>query len=208
MHAAPIISSTSARDDTPHAQPPPARLWASVLRLPVSLRPVWRVLVWLLIGWLLASLLLGCSKERNSIANQDEAPAFELELLSGGTIALEELRGQVVALRFWADWCTFCRREMRELEPVYQRLRAQGLEILAVNVGQERGRVERFSVRIPYTYPTLLDPDSTVARRYGVHAIPVTFLIDRQGIVRGRILGESNPATFERMVLPLLNDAA
>ncbi len=155
----------------------------------------------------LLGLLAGCGNERTTVANEEPAPAFELELLAGGTVALDELRGQVVALRFWADWCPFCRREMRELEPVYRQLREQGLEILAVNVGQDRGRVERFVDRIHYTYPTLLDPDSAIARRYGVIAIPVTFFIDREGIVRGRILGESDPATFERMAGPLLGFA-
>jgi len=154
---------------------------------------------------LLFALLAGCGSERTTVANDKPAPPFELETLAGGTIALDELRGQVVALRFWADWCPFCRREMRELEPVYRQLREQGLEILAVNVGQDRSRIERFVDRVHYSYPTVLDPDSTIARRYGVIAIPVTFFIDREGIVRGRILGESDPATFERMAAPLLN---
>jgi cytochrome c biogenesis protein CcmG, thiol:disulfide interchange protein DsbE len=154
---------------------------------------------------LLLALLTGCSSERTTVANEEPAPPFELERLAGGTIALDDLRGQVVALRFWADWCPFCRREMRELEPVYQQFREQGLEILAVNVGQDRSRVQRFVDRVGYSYPTLLDPDSTIARRYGVIAIPVTFFIDREGIVRGRILGESDNATFERMAAPLLN---
>ena len=150
-------------------------------------------------------LLAGCGNQTATVANEEPAPAFELDRLTGGTVALNELQGQVVALRFWADWCPFCRREMRELEPVYQQLREQGLEILAVNVGQDRSRVERFVDRVGYSYPTLLDPDSAIARRYGVIAIPVTFFIDREGIVRGRILGESDAATFEGMAAPLLN---
>jgi cytochrome c biogenesis protein CcmG, thiol:disulfide interchange protein DsbE len=153
----------------------------------------------------LLALLAGCRSERTTVANGELAPPFELELLTGGTVALDDLRGQVVALRFWADWCPFCRREMRELEPLYQQLREQGLEILAVNVGQDRDRVERFVGRVNHSYPTLLDPDSAIARRYGVIAIPVTFFIDREGVVRGRILGESDAATFERMAAPLLH---
>jgi cytochrome c biogenesis protein CcmG, thiol:disulfide interchange protein DsbE len=155
--------------------------------------------------WLLLGLLAGCGDQRTTVvANGEPAPAFQLERLTGGQTALADLRGDVVALRFWADWCPFCRREMGDLEPVYRRLHGQGLEILAVNVGQDRGRVERFVERLGISYPTVLDPDSAVARRYGVIAIPVTYFIDRDGIVRGRILGESDAATFERMALPLL----
>jgi peroxiredoxin len=152
-----------------------------------------------------ALLLVGCDGDRPVIANDEPAPLFELERLAGGRTRLDGLETTVVALRFWADWCPFCRREMRELEPVYLRLHGRGLEILAVNVGQDRARVERFVERADYSYPTLLDPDSAIARRYGVIAIPVTYFIDRDGIVRGRILGESDAATFERMVLPLLD---
>lgn len=152
-----------------------------------------------------ALLLVGCGGERPTVANDEPAPLFELERLDGGRTRLDGLDATVVALRFWADWCPFCRREMHELEPVYQRLHGRGLEILAVNVGQDRARVERFVERVDYSYPTLLDPDSAIARRYGVIAIPVTYFIDRDGIVRGRILGESDAATFERMALPLLD---
>lgn len=155
----------------------------------------------------LLALLAGCGGERTTVANDEPAPPLELEQLAGGRIALEERLGEVVAVRFWADWCPFCRGEMQALEPVYQRLREQGLEILAVNVGQDRSRVERFVDRVGYSYPTLLDPDSTIARRYGVIAIPVTFFVDREGIVRSRILGESDAATFERLAVPLLAES-
>ncbi|MBS0002698.1 MAG: TlpA family protein disulfide reductase [Thioalkalivibrio sp.] len=161
----------------------------------------------ILTALVLLALLSGCGSERTTVANDEPAPPLELEQLAGGRIALEEFRGRVVALRFWADWCPFCRSEMRELEPMYQQLRERGLEILAVNVGQDRSRVERFVDSVGYSYPTLLDPDSTIARRYGVIAIPVTFFIDHEGIVRGRILGESDAATFERLAVPLLTES-
>lgn len=157
-------------------------------------------------NWLLGMLLLlaGCGGDRPVVSNLEPAPGFELERLDGGKAALSDLQGHVVAVRFWADWCPFCRHEMRELEPLYRQLKGQGLEIVAVNVAQDRGRVERFAERVGYSYPTLLDPDSAVARRYGVIAIPVTYFVDRDGIVRGRILGESDNRSFERMARPLL----
>lgn len=153
----------------------------------------------------LASLSGGCSKDAAVlIANDTEAPDFVLSALDGAEFRLTDLRGQVVALRFWADWCPFCRREMRELSPVAERLATDGVVLLAINAGQDQGRVERFVDRMLLTYPVLLDPESEVSRRYGVIAIPVTYFVDRDGIVRGRILGESDAATFERMVTPLL----
>lgn len=162
-------------------------------------------------GWILVMLVMlvsGCGGERPRLVSGEPAPGFDLQRLGEGRVALDELSGSVVAVRFWADWCPFCRREMRELEPVYQRLHDQGLEILAVNVGQDPEHVRRFVERVGYSYPTLLDPDSAVARRFGVIAIPVTYFIDRDGIVRGKIIGESDAATFERMAVPLLRSPA
>ena len=112
-----------------------------------------------------------------------------------------DYRGQTLAIRFWADWCPFCESEMRQLEPVYQKYRVRGLRILAVNVRQKRERVLQFTKRLGISYQTLLDPDGQVARDYAVSALPITFLVDDQGLLRGRILGESTPEVFEQIVL-------
>jgi cytochrome c biogenesis protein CcmG/thiol:disulfide interchange protein DsbE len=158
--------------------------------------------------WLLTLVLIaaftGCDGERPLVPNGRRAPSFELTHLDGGRVRLAELRGQVVAIRFWADWCRFCKTEMRELEPEYRRLAPRGLRILAVNVEQERERVARTVGQIEFSYDTLLDGDGAVARDYGVIALPVTFLVDRDGVVRGKIIGESDAATFSRLVEPLL----
>ena len=149
-------------------------------------------------------IITGCDSERPLIPNGRHAPAFELEHLNGGRVRLSDLRGQVVAIRFWADWCRFCKKEMRDLEPEYQRLAPQGLRMLAINVEQKRARVARTIEDIGISYDTLLDSDGAVSRDYGVIALPVTFLVDRKGVVRGKIIGESDPVTFSQMVEPLL----
>ncbi len=116
----------------------------------------------------------------------------------------EQYQGQVVALRFWADWCPYCHGEMQALEPVYRQHRDQGLTILAVNVMQPPETVEKFVKDIGISYDTLLDRQGEVMRRYQVIGLPVTYLIDRQGIVRARIIGESTPEVFAQAINPLL----
>ncbi len=153
---------------------------------------------------LLALTLAGCDSRAPRLVSGDAAPEFALTDLSGQTVRLADLRGQVVAVRFWADWCPFCKGEMQELEPVYRQRQAEGLRLLAVNVGQDRETAHRFVARLGISYDTLLDPESATARQYGVIGLPTTFFIDRQGRLRGKILGESDAATFERMVAPLL----
>lgn len=158
--------------------------------------------------WLLSLLLLlvGCGKEAPKLENGQSAPAFSLPRLDGSMQDLQGLRGKVVALRFWADWCPFCKEEMAALDPVHARNQGKGLVLLAVNVRQDRATAESFIRKLGIHYPTLLDEEGAVARRYGVNGLPTTFFIDRQGILRGRILGESTPETFERIALPLLTE--
>jgi peroxiredoxin len=152
-------------------------------------------------------LLAGCSSgDKPQIANGDPAPVFQLRDLGDRSLSLAALKGQVVAVRFWADWCRFCEGEMRALQPVYQRLHGEGFELLAVNVGQSRGTAAAFSGRIGIGYPVLLDSDSAVTERYGVIALPTTILVDRSGRVRGKILGESDASTFEQEVRRLLSE--
>jgi len=154
---------------------------------------------------LLTLLLTACGQEPVAPQNGQPAPGFTLERLETGQLAFPaDTKGKVVAVRFWADWCPFCEHEMKELEPVYQKYRDKGLVILAINVNQERPVVEKFTVGLGITYNTLLDKEGAVARQYVVMGLPTTFFVDRQGVLRSKILGESTAETFERIILDLL----
>ena len=143
-------------------------------------------------------LLTACGGEAPNVpSNGTPAPAFKAERLSGGTLELPgDLAGKVVAIRFWADWCPYCRNEMAALNPLYADLKAQGMEMLAVNVAQGRDRIEPFVADLKIVYPVLFDPDGRIARSYGVSALPVTWFVDREGRLRGKIVGESTPDIF------------
>jgi peroxiredoxin len=139
--------------------------------------------------------------------NGRPAPSFQAETLAGARVAVPAgYAGKVLAIRFWADWCPYCRKEMTELQPVYGRLGGRGLEILAVNVAQDRDTVSRFVTSLGIGYPVLLDPEGSVARAYGVKALPVTWLVDRHGVVRGKIVGEATPEVFAAKVAELLDE--
>ncbi len=154
---------------------------------------------------LFALLLAACGSERPQLARGTPAPAFRAESVKGDPIQVpQDLAGQVIAIRFWADWCPFCGKEMRDIEPVYRELSGKGLRVLAVNVGQDRITAQRFVERLGISYTALLDPDSEIARRYGVIGLPTTFFVDRQGRVHSKILGESDAAMFRQAVEPLL----
>jgi len=114
---------------------------------------------------------------------------FTLPLLAGGNITLSSYRGKVVILNFWATWCQPCRTEMPSMETLYQRFSAQGLEILAVDIGEEAASVLQYISRAGYNFPVLLDRARKVSSNYGIEAIPTTYIIDREGKIIGRVIG-------------------
>lgn len=160
-----------------------------------------------LVASLFASFMfsVGCSEEVSKLANGQPAPAFTLEHLEKGLVGFpQDLGGKVVAIRFWADWCPFCESEMRAIEPVYQAYGERGLVILAINVRQDRKTAAKFIRKLDISYDVLLDSEGAIARKYGVIGLPTTFMIDRDGNLYNRILGESTPEVFENIVKELL----
>ncbi len=154
---------------------------------------------------LLFGLLCGCSDQKVILRTGQTAPAFSLSDINGKTWRFpEDLKGKVVAIRFWADWCKSCAEEMPVIEKVYNKYKDKGLVILAVNIGQERAAVVKFVNGIKISYPVLLDPGTVVTKRYGVTGLPITFIIDRNGIIRQKILGEAGQTVFEELVLEQL----
>jgi len=118
------------------------------------------------------------------------APQFTLPRLGGGEpLALESLRGQVVLLNFWATWCKPCEDEMPAMERLYQSLRGQGFELLAVSVDVGDEEVEAFRTRLALTFPILRDPDRKVANRYQSPRFPESWLVGRDGVLVARFIG-------------------
>lgn len=158
-------------------------------------------------AFLLAVLLLGaCTDEPPPRLNiGDIAPTFETRRLDGAAAHFPAAwTGRPVVIRFWADWCKFCEGEMKAIEVIWRRQKPKGLEMIAINAGQDRKTVEAFIRKIGITYPTLLDERSKIARQYGVVGLPTTYFVDGKGIVRAKLIGEADEATFERHALELL----
>ncbi len=130
---------------------------------------------------------------------------FSAKTLSGAIVSLPSAAaGKVVVLRFWATWCAFCKDELKAVEPIWSEHRDRGLLVLAVNAGQNARDIGDFVAELGVSYPILLDPGSEITRGHGVIGLPMTLVIDRDGTVRNRILGEADEATFRRMVEALL----
>ena len=153
----------------------------------------------------ITTLLVGCGDEGAKLNKGEPPPAFTLEQLKGGSVAFpDDLKGKIVVVRFWADWCPFCESEMRAIEPVYQKYQGRGLVILAINVRQDRKRASAFIDKLNISYDVLLDPEGSTARSYGVLGLPTTFILDRKGNLHTQILGESTPDVFAKVIEGLL----
>jgi peroxiredoxin len=121
------------------------------------------------------------------------APDFRLTQLGGGEVQLSDLRGRVVILNFWATWCAPCRQEMPEFVRIYSAKQGQGLEIVAVDLQEAESQVQGFVDEFGMRFPILFDRSGEVARSYRVNQLPVTLIIDRDGVVRAAKYGPVTP---------------
>jgi len=132
-------------------------------------------------------------------------PRVALASLNGTTVRIpDDFRGKVLMLHFWAGGCSSCKEEMPAMEKLYRQYGRKGLVILAVNVGQRKDVVQKLVKEIGITYPVLLDPDQKIAGSYDVVGVPRTYLVDRKGVIRYKILGSASSATLKKQLLSLL----
>jgi cytochrome c biogenesis protein CcmG, thiol:disulfide interchange protein DsbE len=157
---------------------------------------------------LLAALLLlaACAGEPPpKVSRGDTPPAFETRCLDGTPVRFPaDLASKPVVIRFWADWCKYCEGEMKDIEGAYQRHKAEGLTVLAVNAGQDRATAAAFVGKLGISYPALLDEEAKTAKRYGVTGLPTTFFIGRDGKVAAKQVGEMTAEAFERQAAELV----
>ena len=128
--------------------------------------------------------------QRGVVKAGDPAPNFQLRDMNGRVVALSDLRGKVVLLNFWATWCGPCRVEMPAMERLYRAYDRKDFEILAVSTDAQGAAVTRpFQEENKLTFPILHDADFRVGLSYGARTLPMTFMVDREGIVRHHIFG-------------------
>ena len=123
--------------------------------------------------------------QRGVVKPGEPAPNFQLRDMEGRIVSLSDLRGKVVLLNFWATWCGPCRVEMPAMERLYRTYDRKDFEILAVSTDAQGVAVTRpFQQENRLTFPILHDADFRVGLSYGARTLPMTFMVDPQGIVR------------------------
>jgi peroxiredoxin len=111
------------------------------------------------------------------------APEFTLQSVDGETHALNDYRGQIVFLNFWATWCPSCEGEMPAIESVYEAYQNEGFIVLAINAGESSRSIRGFQQEEELTFPLLIDPGESVTGSYGIFALPTSLLVDQEGVI-------------------------
>jgi len=135
------------------------------------------------------------------------APALVVQELDGQTFDLGAQRGKVVVVNFWATWCPPCRKEMPVLDAFYRRYRSRGLEMIGLSADRARDRADVRKVMLSFSYPAAMLDDAKADGFGKPNALPVTFVVDANGIVRARLTPEETPLTEKTLsdaVVPLL----
>jgi len=117
------------------------------------------------------------------------APDFTIKDIQGNYTSLTAHRGKVVLLHFWATWCLPCKDEIPSLDSLQKKYSQKGLSVLALATDSSEEAVREFLRETPVTYRVIHDRGAKVAKTYGVLPIPVSFLIDMQGVVVRRYPG-------------------
>jgi peroxiredoxin len=172
-------------------------LWALVVVIAAA---------WLFLGGGLEAVrgTVGATRPTTAAEIGQSAPELRLPLATGGEVRLDNYRGKVLVLNFWATWCAPCRAEMPAIEYVYRTHRERGLEVLAVDLQERDDEVLAFLSDVGASFPSAIDATGETTRRYRANALPTTFLIDRQGVIRDVRVGPYTEQMLEERLAALL----
>ena len=169
------------------------------------------ILVVLLIAGLLVLLLLNRNRSYNYSVQQVpiktglRAPDFTFPDINGKMASLSDYRGKVVLINIWATWCPSCVDEMPSMEKLYQKLKGEKFEILAVSIDSPGVKtVAPFMKKYKLTFPALIDSAGIIRMDYRTTGVPESFIIDKDGILVKKVIGSLDWTRPE--VLELFHD--
>ena len=137
--------------------------------------------------------------------NAQPAPDVQFAKLDGSNLRLSDLRGRVVVLNFWATWCIPCRSEIPALSAMEKSLKGDGLTIIGVSYDDTAQQIQDFDIKQDYT---VVLGGKDVSSQLPASPLPTTYIIDRQGRIREKFIGEKTQVAFEAVIKPLLLEGA
>jgi cytochrome c biogenesis protein CcmG/thiol:disulfide interchange protein DsbE len=140
------------------------------------------------------------------VGQGEQAPDFTLQTFDGNSIALADLRGQVVVVNFWASWCKPCEEEAADLENTWRHYKDQGVMFLGIDYVDTETEARGYLARFDITYPNAPDLGTDISHRYRIRGVPETFVIDQGGTLRALFVGPTTQAALMAAIEPLLSD--
>jgi cytochrome c-type biogenesis protein len=157
-------------------------------------------------GWIKVNPAAPATAGPATTANFEAAPDVQFQTLTGDAFRLGQLRGNVVLLNFWATWCIPCREEIPVLNAMQHELEGRGLKIVGASLEDTAAGVESYQKEVrKFEYQVLVGGDEAKAK-FGGTPLPTTYLIDRDGRIRQKIIGARDRAGWEAAVKPLLDE--
>jgi peroxiredoxin len=147
--------------------------------------------IWMSLGF--AAMLFACACNRGSHPPRVGSAASDFTVKdSDRTVTLNQFKGQVVVLNFWASWCSPCVAELPSMMEMQERLRNRGITVLGVSIDVDDEAYHRFIKQRNVNFVTVRDPGQKVAGLYGTSGWPETYVIDRDGVMRRKVVGPIN----------------
>lgn len=167
-----------------------------------------KIALWIGLGVFLLILGLALVRaQKGQVEVGQPAPDFTLTTFSGEDYHLEELRGRVVVVNFWASWCESCKPEARDLEEAWRTLKDQGVVFLGVDYVDTEPDALAYLEQFDVTYPNGPDKRTSISQAYRIRGVPETYIIDRAGIISHVQIGPFR--SYEHIIstiLPLLEN--
>jgi peroxiredoxin len=155
----------------------------------------------------LGALLFGAGAHpafaANALLNR-KAPVFQRKDLSGAKLDLARYKGKVVLLNFWATWCAPCQTEMPAFVAWQRESGAQGLQVIGISMDDDADLVRKLVAKLNVNYPVAMGDEALGALYGGVLGLPLTYLIDKHGVIRARFQGETDLAKIQKQWKALL----
>ncbi len=152
----------------------------------------------------MTGFLVGCHSGGARTSASAKAPDFSVTDIQGRKLSLSEYQGKVVLLDFWATWCAPCLQEIPHFVDMQQKYGSQGFQAIGISMDDGPKPVQRFYEEHKLNYPVALGSSQLAESYGGILGLPVTFVINRDGQIRKRFVGATDPAQIEQEVVAAL----
>ena len=131
-------------------------------------------------------------REPHIVEAGDKAPSFKVTTEDGRTLTRSDFGGKLLVLNFWATWCPPCRQEWPSLDQMAKTMASQGVVVVAISVDKDEKLYREFLQQTKPAFKTTRDPQAGISADYGTYKYPETYIIDRDGKVREKMIGAEN----------------